>query len=215
MANSPNNQQSLLFDIDANELERIQAVLGATTEQVRGAYVRALKRTSVTMKSRSLKLMRDGMDAKSLKAIRRRMQTYQSAFGVGRNDGRMDELKLWYGLNDVAVSKLKGRMTRIGTKRNPAGASFTSSKLGRQDYTDGFVAKINKRKSIFSRKGERRFPVRESKMNVSDELHVQLEDEIFDELPEVFIAHFSTDLKGRVKASDVIGQRQRSWNSYR
>ncbi|MCG7551567.1 hypothetical protein [Pseudoalteromonas sp. Of7M-16] len=207
--------QSLLFNIDVNELERIQAELGATPEQVRAAYARALKRTSVTMKSRSLRLMRDSMNAKSLKAIRKRMQTYQSSFGVGLNDNRMDELKLWYGLNDVAVSKLKGRMTRIGTQRNPAGASFNSSKLGRQDYADGFVAKINKRKSIFSRKGDHRFPVKEKKMGISDDLHVQLEDEIFDELPEVFIAHFSTDLKGRVKASSVINQRKKNWNSYR
>lgn len=205
------NQQSLLFDIDPSDLESVQLMLGGTEKELLAAYNRAIARTSVTMKSQGAKLMRDGMDAKSLKEIRKRMQAYK----LGQtNSTSLDELKLWFGLNDMSIGRLKGRLSRLGSKRSPAGAAFTSKTLGQQKYEDGFIGRVRGKRSIFARKGAARFPIREQKVAISDPLHVKLEDEIFSELPDVFMQHFTTDMKGRVAARGAIASRQQKWNKY-
>lgn len=208
------NQQSLLFDIDPSELESVQLMLGGTEKEMLAAYNRAIARTSVTMKSRGSKLMRDGMDAKGLKEVRKRMQAYKSAFKLGQTSEKLDELKLWFGLNDMSIGRLKGRLSRLGSKRSPAGAAFTSKTLGQQKYEDGFLGRVRGKRSIFARKGAARFPIREKKVAVSDQLHTKLEDDIFSELPEVFMQHFTTDMKGRVAGRSSIASRQQKWNKY-
>ncbi len=207
------DNQSLLFQIDSSALYALQAVLQATPKEVEGAFNRAVKRTERTMRPRSIKAMRLGMGAKSSKVIRRRVQAYRYMFRVGQTDGSFDALKLWYGLSDISVGHLKGRVSRVGTKRDPQGAKFTSQAVGEHDFESGFVTRLYSRRSIFLRKGASRFPVREARVDMAH-LHAYLEDEIYSELPEVFMNHYETDLKGRVAARDVIRQRQRSWNKY-
>lgn len=208
------NPQSLLFDIDPSDLESVQLILGGTEKEMLAAYNRAIARTSVTMKSRGSKLMRDGMDANGLKEVRKRMQAYKSAFKLGQTSEKLDELKLWFGLNDMSIGRLKGRLSRLGSKRSPAGAAFTSKTLGQQKYEDGFLGRVRGKRSIFARKGAARFPIREEKVAVSDQLHASLEDDIFSELPEVFMQHFTTDMKGRVAGRSSIASRQQKWNKY-
>ena len=158
--------------------------------------------------------MRDGMDAKGLKEVRKRMQAYKSAFKLGQTSAKLDELKLWFGLNDMSIGRLKGRLSRLGSKRSPAGAAFTSKTLGQQKYEDGFLGRVRGKRSIFARKGAARFPIREKKVAVSDPLHTKLEDDIFSGLPEVFMQHFTTDMKGRVAGRSSIASRQQKWNKY-
>lgn len=209
------NQQSLLFDIDPSELESVQLMLGGTEKELLAAYNRAIARTSITMKSQGSKLMRDGMDAKGLKEVRKRMQAHKYSFRVGQTDSaKLDELKLWFGLNDMSIGRLKGRLSRLGSKRSPAGAAFTSKTLGQQKYEDGFLGRVRGKRSIFARKGAARFPIREKKVAVSDPLHTKLEDDIFSGLPEVFMQHFTTDMKGRVAGRSSIASRQQKWNKY-
>lgn len=208
------NQQSLLFNIDPSELEGVQLMMGATEKEMMAAYNRAIARTSVTMKSQGARLIREGMDAKSLKEIRKRMQAYKYAFRLGQTGQSLDELKLWFGLNDMSVGRLKGRISRLGTKRAPSGAAFNSSKLGKTEFKDGFVTKLRSKRSIFSRKGAARFPVREAQVAVADPVQIKLEDEIFASLPEVFMQHYTTDMKGRVAGRDSIAGRQRKWNKF-
>ncbi len=209
------NNQSLLFDIDVGELEFFQKSLGATTKEMLAAYNRAISRTSVTMKSQSNRLMRDGMDAKSIKLIRKRMQAHRRSFKLTKSGGKLDELKLWYGLNDMSVGHLKGRVSRIGTKKAPKGALFTSKKLGTTQYENGFVTKLYNRRSIFSRKSAARFPVKEARVPIVDRMGTSIEDEVFNDLPDVFLNHFKTDLKGRVTARGIVSSRQRGWNQYK
>ncbi|MEZ9525718.1 phage tail protein [Enterovibrio norvegicus] len=199
MASQP---QNLRFDIDTKELIAIADQLEATEAQLEAAYNRALKRTAVTVRSLSNKLIRDKTQAKSLKAIRKRFQHYRLT------SSRFDELKLWFGLNEMSVGALKGRHKRLGTKKKPKGAMFTpKGDMGAQTYDDGFVARLYNRRSIFARKGERRFPVKEARVPISDALHVAIEDEIFDQLPEIFLRHFESDLKGRTK----MGLNKEGW----
>lgn len=209
------NQQSLVFGIDPSELESVQLMLGGTEKDLLAAYNRAIARTSVTMKSQSSKLMRDGMDAKGLKEVRKRMQVHKYSFRLGQTDSdKLDELKLWFGLNDMSIGRLKGRLSRLGSKRSPAGAAFTSKTLGQQKYEDGFISRVRGKRSIFARKGAARFPIREKKVAVGEALQFRLEDEVFMDLPEVFMQHFTTDMKGRVAGRSSIASRQQKWNKY-
>ena len=185
----------LTFDIDLNELDVIRSQLNATREELHKAYGRALKRTSVTMQKLSRQLIRDEMRAKSIKAINERVQTFRI-----KRSKMEDELKLWFGLNDLTVSLLKGRLKRLGSKKHPRGARFipSGSALSPQQYDKGFIAKIRKTRSIYTRVGKGQYALEEGRVAVSDDLEVSIEDDIFEQLPEVFMHHFTVDLAGRV-----------------
>lgn len=202
------------FFLDIDELYAAQALIGATPKEVEAAFNRATKRTQATMRSRSLKALREGMGAKSSRIIKRRMQSFRYAFRLGKTSGDFDALKLWFGLNDISVGHLRGRVSRIGTKREPRGATFSSAMMGAHEFDMGFIANRYSRRSIFVRKGLSRFPVKEARVSVHDKMQTHLEDEVLAELPDVFMSHYVTDLQGRVAARTTIKSRQRGWNKY-
>ncbi|WP_053982224.1 hypothetical protein [Marinagarivorans algicola] len=147
------------------------------------------------MNKKAVALIANEINPKKKKLLKKRIQSFKVTSSNG-NEG----LKLWYGLNPLSVSQLRGRIKRKGTRRAPAGAVFSSASnaVGTRSYRDGFVAKINQSKSIFSRVGTGRFDLEEKRIEIDDALWVALEDQIFDELPDVFFKHYSVDLRGRV-----------------
>lgn len=202
------NNQNLLFNIDTEEIDAIQNVFGATQAQVKAAYNRALTRTAKTMKSMANKKLKDELQVRRMKDLRRRLQTFR--LKSTSKQTRLDELKLWFGMNDIPVSKLKGRIKAIGSKKNPQGAMFSpAGKVKAQTYDDGFVANAYNKRSIFTRTTQARYPIKEARVPVSDELQDAIEDEIFSELTDVFMKHFETDLKGRVR----MGLNKNGWKS--
>lgn len=206
-----NLYQDLTYHTDEMDFDGIRMMVGATEIEMLSAYNRAIKRTAKTMQSLSRKFLKNEMDAKNEKVIRRRMQSYQTPFKLKSNKS-LTELTLWFGLNDMSVGKLKGSSKRLGTKRNPKGAMFTSKKLGKHDFPDSFVARMRQQKSIFSRKGVNRFPVKEAQIPVDDAIHTKLEDDIFELLPEIFMQHFKTDIKGRVAGRGQIAKSSSKWS---
>ncbi|MFM2476364.1 phage tail protein [Celerinatantimonas sp. MCCC 1A17872] len=192
----PIPNQSLLFNIDADELEAIRQSLDATTTDMIKAYNRALNRTAITLKSMSAKLLKDELQVRKLKTLRQRLKSFK-AKGEGKDLG---SLRLWYGLNDLPVSRLKGRVKRQGTKKHPKGASFipAASRLGTQHWDQGFVARLHGPRSVYQRTGRRRFPVKEEQVPVNDAMQIKIEDEIFEQLPTIFLHHYTTDLRGRI-----------------
>lgn len=190
------SNQHQLFDIDLDELEAIRKSVGATPKEMVKAYGRALARTAVTVRKLSSKHLKEELQAKSAKVIRNRLKQFK----IKATGNNLDELKLWYGLNPLPVSSLKGRIKRIGTKRSPNGASFSpsSSSLKAETYDKGFIARLNGPRSIYLRTGKGKWNITEAKVDINDEIHVAIEDEIFSLIPEIFIKHFTTDLKGRV-----------------
>ncbi|CAG9000661.1 MAG: hypothetical protein CENE_02661 [Candidatus Celerinatantimonas neptuna] len=188
--------QNLIFDIDTDELKAIKQMFGANERDMRKAYNRALNRTAVTVQSMSARLLKDELSARKLSAVRARLRHYRL-----RADGpALSGLKLWFGLNDMPVSQLKGTIRRLGSRKNPDGAQFTPSaqELSARTFRDSFIAKLGSRRSVYHRKGRKRFPVSEDVIAISDALHVRIEDDIFDQLPKIFLHHYTTDLKGRV-----------------
>ncbi|EKF9382950.1 phage tail protein [Vibrio cholerae] len=198
-----NNPQNLLFHIDVDELNAIQQQLGATEAQLRASYNRALSRTAVTIRALTNRLIRDHMQVKSMKTIRKRIQQFRLRSPSKQRD--LDELRLWFGLNDVPVGYLRGRI--VGGQSS--GATFQPrGKLAKQHYDRGFVAQRYGRKSIFTRVSEGKFPIKEARVPVAESLQVTIEDEIFDLIPDIFLKHFQTDLKGRVK----MGLNRKNWH---
>ncbi|MBE4579858.1 hypothetical protein [Vibrio navarrensis] len=203
-----NNPQNLPFHIDLEELEAIQNILGATESQVKAAYNRALSRTAQTLRKIASPLIREELQPRTMSKLRKRIKHFQIKNTSGlRNLG---EVKLWFGLNDVPVGLLKGSMKRLGTKKNSKGSQFTPrGKLSSRKYRHGFIGRPYKDgyKSIYIRRTKFRYPLDEASMGISDSLQITIEDEIFDRLPEIFLKHFETDLKGRVK----MGLNRRGW----
>ncbi|WP_154179661.1 phage tail protein [Vibrio furnissii] len=194
------NPDFLFFDIDEEEIKAIQKIIGATDEQVKKAHNRALGRTANTLKSLTNKLVKDEMRVRNLKALRQRFQSFRVK-ASGKN--QLNELRFWFGLNDLKVSDLRGRMARIGSKKKPKGARFRPhGNLPEQVYGNGFVTKVRGVRSIWARTSKRRYPIKEQTVPIADNVQVMVEDDIFERLPEIYLRHFEVDLKGRVKLAE-------------
>lgn len=184
------NPDRLIFDIDLDALTDLQEALAATEGQLIASYNRALKRTSVTLAKLGAQLVRDELKVKKVKAIRRRIKKYTI------KSGGLSELKIWFGLNDMPVRAFKGRMTQVG---DDAKLSAASPELGVQRYRKGFVGSpFGHSRSIYTRTGKGRYALEEGGVAITH-LQEAIEDDVFGQLPEIFMRHFEADLKGRVK----------------
>ncbi|EGR0659828.1 phage tail protein [Vibrio cholerae] len=187
----------LFFYIDEEEIQAIQKILGANEKQVLQSHARALARTAVTIKSITHKLIKSEMKVKKLDVLRRRFQSFKLK-QAGKT--RLDELKLWFGLNDLKVSDIRGRIARIGSKKNPKGARFTPlGNIAKKEYDKAFVANVRGKRSIYQRASRKRHSIFEQKIPISNDLQIMIEDEVFKMLPEIYMHHFEVDLKGRTK----------------
>lgn len=184
-----NNNPSQIFDIDLEELEAVRDIFGATEKEMRLAYNRALKRTAKTIASMSAKLMRDELKAKKLKSIRKRLKHFQS-----KKSNSLDTLKFWFGLNPIPAHLLRGRFKKL-----TEGASFTPAASNLKSVTDrrGFIMQKEGNKLMFIRTSKREYE--SAKVDINDSLQIKIEDEIFEQVPEIFMKHYETDLKGRVR----------------
>lgn len=196
-------QDELIFNIEMDEVFNIQKMLNANNKQVRLAMQRALRRTANTLKARSVKYLKDSLQAKNSKKLRQRFR--HIVFKKDKNE--FGEYKFWFGLNDVPISALKGSVKKLGTRRNRLGGQFSpkSSLLHAQKYHEkAFVARVNGKRSVFIRRGKKRFPVDEGKVPIAEEISDHIDDEIFWDMNEIFMHHFEVDLKGRVKMGSKI-----------
>ncbi len=182
------------FNIDENQLEQIIEQLSATEKQIKLSWNRAINRTAITIKSRAMRVIKDEAQVRKIAHIRRRMKTFKINKGQ-----RLDELKLWFGLNDMRVSALKGKSKRIGTKRKPKGAMFQRANGDVISDENSFIAKYKGRRSIFSRRTDKRFPLFEMKADIENNVQIAIEDDVFSDLPDIFMRHFISDLTARVQ----------------
>lgn len=172
------------FDIDVDEIKLVARSLDATGEQVGQAISRALSRTAATMRRRAAKALREGLELRRAAAIRRRLRSLRT-----RRRGNEQIASLWAGLNDLRIGDLKGR-----PKAYPAGVAFRST-----EFHGAFIAKgKGGRRTVFKRVGDRRLPLQEQTFPIKDQADVIIEDEVFWDLPAVFMDHFRRDLAARV-----------------
>ncbi|WP_305817542.1 hypothetical protein [Photobacterium leiognathi] len=170
--------------------------LAATQEEQRQAYYRAMVRTRGTVNKLVTQYLKPVLSPRKLSLLRKRIKSY-----LKRPKGyELGEIKFWFGLNDMPISKVKGRVKRQGSRKRPQGAIFTPSSrhLSTVNEPTGFIASIGGGRSIFRRKGTARFPLIESTIEISEAMNEAIEDQIFDQIPAIFMHHYEVDLKGRI-----------------
>lgn len=213
-----------LFDIDLGELHSLGKALGATANQMRLAYSRALNRTVQTISKESIKLLRQEAGIKDSKTIRRRSLSFRHERESASELGGM---KLWMGLNAIRLSELAGRIpggiSPHHDVRDPETGRYTQAEgeastvrfiprglaLQAKIFEDAYIARNRKgQKTIFVRgeRGRRR----EAEMDIYAPMLDKIEDDIFQRVPEIFLHHYETDLRGRVAGgvhASLRGQR--------
>ncbi|WP_273763585.1 phage tail protein [Aeromonas hydrophila] len=175
----------LHFDVDITQLLQVTEDLGATSKQVVLSLKRALNRTLTSLRKSSVKDLKRELMLGAASNLRSRVK--QTQMRIKNNEVKAD---LWFGLNPVSASSLKGR-----AKQESWGAS-------KQNYLfkDGFVGKMpNGHHSIFKRKGKARLKIEEQTVAIEEDASDYVESEVFDEVLTVFWGHFERDLRARVK----------------
>ncbi len=182
----------LHFDIDWQDLLRIGEELQASDKQIKFAMSRALRRTEASLRKLSSKGLPPLLGLRTARALRKRLKSIKMRAGAGQ-----DGVTLWYGLNPLPVSSFKGL-----PKETNDGAEFRGTR-----FDGAFVAKskVKGKQTIFKRKDKERLPIVEQQLPIEDKAIVYIEDEIFDQVIEIFWGHFQRDLRARVKYQ--IGER--------
>lgn len=174
---------------------------------MRAAYHRALSRTAQTVKARAKKLLKDELQVKTAKLIRKRLQTYRLKSPTKERE--LDTLKIWAGSNEIPVGFLKGRIKPLGkNKSRPTSIQFTpSGKVPVQEYKGGFVLNRYKRKSIFLRKDKGSHYIREARAPIHGQVNKIIQDELAIDVVDIFMRHYETDIKARVR----MGMNKKNW----
>ena len=179
----------LHYDIDWRQLLQVGEELQATDKQVIFALTRAMRRTEATLRRMSSKGLTKVLQLRAATALRKRLKTMR--LRMSGPASREQSMGLWYGLNPLPVSAFKGR-----PKRTADGASFRG-----ENYEGAFVgrSKVKGKQTIFKRVREARLPVAEQLHPIEDQAVTFIEDEIFDQVLDIFWQHFRRDLMARVK----------------
>lgn len=207
-------RRNLPFDIDLGDLRVLGEALGATADQMRLAYSRALNRTVQTSAKLSAQLMRREVGIKNIRTVKRRALAFSHKRESARELGGME---LFFGLNAIRLSELAGRVPGSITPRHDLrdpvtgryidGESDASSvrfiprgkALKEKTFDDSYIGENRKGAKTIYVRGERGRR-REAEMDIYDPMLNQIEDEIFQEIPALFLHHYEVDLRGRVAA---------------
>lgn len=175
------------LDFDADQIEALIDELGLTEKQARFAMTRALSRTTTTLRRMSEIGMRSKLDVRKLAYLRRRLKA------IRMDRSNYAGARLWYGLNDIPVSALRGRTKEVGD-----GATF-SGKAGSQSFPGGFVTKSKNGhgRTIFMRKGKARLPLTEARLPVKEGMDAYLQGDVFPKALDIFWQHFERDMRAR------------------
>lgn len=179
----------LHYDLDWRELLQVGAELQASDKQVAFALSRAMRRTEATLRRLSSRGLTRELQLRSAGALRKRLRSIR--LRMSSAGSRDQSMGLWYGLNPLPVSAFKGR-----PKETASGATFRG-----ENYDGGFVgrSKIKGKQTIFKRKGAERLPVVEQLHPIEDKAVAFIEDQVFDQVLDIFWQHFRRDLAARVK----------------
>lgn len=214
MARERRLQRDMLVDIDTKALLSIAVAVGANHKQYRSAYSRALQRTAVTLRKQAMADIKTGLAPRSLTMVRQRLLSFRYSRGA-----MLDEAKLWFGLNAIKVKDLKGRIRgRIRphhTLRDPKTGRYSPARrtsnsdvgfkpkgslLESVSFLDGEVARARRdnRRTVVIRNPQTR-RTKEAEVDIYAPMLDYIEDNAFSGVMEIFMHHFQSDIKGRVK----------------
>ncbi|EOH0529479.1 TPA: hypothetical protein QH070_002474 [Klebsiella aerogenes] len=214
MARETRLRRDLPVDIDVDAIWRIAEKVGATQKQFRAAYSRALRRTAATLRKKAMADLKTGLAPRSLNLVRRRLLSFRLDRG-----SQLDNFRLWFGLNAIKVKDLKGRINGrvrphhsrrdkstgrfIKARRQAENAGFTpkGSLLSPRTFENGEVARSRRenRRTVVIRDPDTR-RTHEAEIDIYEPMLNYIEDNAFAEAMEIFMHHFESDIRGRVKA---------------
>lgn len=175
----------LHFDFDESEIDRVSKEFGASEKQIKFAYGRALRRTASNMKTQARKGLRVRLGLRSAAELRKRLAGFRFKGGSGSN---MGGVRMWFGFNDMRAGAFKGRARATGSGAEIAG----------RQVPGGFLARNSKgQRTVMRRTGPGRYPIAEARIDIGDEASVFVEDEVFDEIEEVFFRNFRAEIRAR------------------
>lgn len=214
MARESRLRRDLPVDIDVKAIWRIAENIGATQKQFRAAYSRALRRTAATLRKKAMADLKGGLAPRSMNLVRRRLLSFRLDRG-----SQLDNFRLWFGLNAIKVKDLKGRISGrvrphhnrrdkstgryIKARRQTQDAGFApkGNLLASQTFTNGEVARSRRdnRRTVVIRDPDTR-RTREAEVDIYEPMLNYVEDNAFAEAMDIFMHHFESDIRGRVKA---------------
>ncbi|MBE3510109.1 hypothetical protein [Enterobacter cloacae complex sp. I2] len=199
------------FYLDAGELKALAERVGATSAQMSGAYNKALRGTLAKYRREALNLMMAQTSAKDKKALQRRVKTFGQRLAL--TSAAPGQGKLWFGLNALPVSAVKGHMEapaqparrrdargRFVRINGARGATFTpgSSQLATFSFPDSFIGIVRGRESIWQRNG--RGFVHEATVPIYGPVRRAVSDDLYREMNDELLKRFEQDMKGRIAA---------------
>lgn len=150
------------------------------------AFHRAMKRTEQSIMSQSRKVLQKELGLRNQKSMKSRVKTYLRPAASDT-----EELKFWFGMNDLSPSAFKGT-----PKKTKGGLMFRGSY-----YDKSFISIRKGRKVFMKRETDMRYPITKLTIPIPEDMIVKIEDEVVNRMPDIFLRHFETDLRGRSKSS--------------
>lgn len=199
------------FYIDFGDLDKIRESAGATKSQMIAAFNRALKRTAAKLQREANALMITETAVKGKSRVKKRVRSFTERAAGGQKPGTG---KIWFGLNDMAVSDLKGGMRnphslspknrkrdekgRFLPVRGARGATFTPRGQGLHPTTfiNSFAGTVRGKKSIWIRSENGH--VHEAMLPIYHSMIAGIQGDIFSGAGEMLMTYYEQDLRGRV-----------------
>lgn len=178
----------LYMQLDEEKLDRIVGLFADISPRIiKLAFHRAQRRTEGTVRQQAIRMMQQRLQLAggTQKRLRKRVQAHMKPSAADAS-----EMKYWFGLNDLDPALFRG-----GIRRARGGLMIRGTY-----YERAFVAVLSGKKKVMQRVGKAAYPVINLTVPISDEMTVALEDELFERIPDIFLHHFETDLRGRVKS---------------
>lgn len=175
-----------LFIDDADLAAVIDQFADLDPKAIPLAFHRAMKRTEQSVMSQSRKVLQQELALRNQKSMKARVRTY-----IRPAASDMAEMKFWFGMNDLSPNAFKGT-----PKKTRGGLMFRGSY-----YDKAFVSLRKGRKVYMQRETDMRYPITKLTIPIPDDIIVKIEDEVLERMPDIFLRHFATDLRGRAKSS--------------
>lgn len=200
------------FYVDFSDINKIRESAGASQGQMIAAFNRALKRTAAKLQRQSVALMISETAARSKSRTNRRVRAFTVL--ASKDGAKPGSGKVWFGLNDMPVGDLKGRIRsqrkiktedrkrdsrgRFIEEKGSRGATFipAASGLNATTYLNSFAGTVRGKKSIWIRSGNGH--VHEAMLPIHHQLMDKVGDEIGSEAGEMLMKYYEQDLRGRV-----------------
>lgn len=197
------------FYLDAGELKALAERVGATPSQMSGAYNKALRGTLAKYRREALALMMAQTGGKDKKALQRRVKVFGQRLAL--TAAAPGQGKLWFGLNALPVSAVKGRMEappqpirrrdargRFIRMTGARGITFTpeSPQLATLSFPNSFIGIVRGRESIWQRNG--RGFVHEATVPIYGPVRRAVSDDLYREMNAELLRRFEQDMRGRI-----------------